>query len=74
MSLTSIAIGLAHGIPVIIAVGFGRFAVIATAIVMALIAVMTGGGSYTGVDLLGVGIGFALGWIGTSTKSSSDQP
>lgn len=63
MSLAVFAIGVMHAAPV---VAFGimtksRVAVTTTAIVMGLIAVLTGRGGYAIIDLFFVGVGFFVG-------------
>lgn len=61
MSLTVLFIAVMHGVPVAIAnrVG-GKHIGFVVALIMSVIAVMTGGGQYAGADLAAIWLIFAL--------------
>lgn len=65
MSPTVLVIGLAHGIPVILAAVIfkKRWGTIAAAIVMLIVAAKTGGNAYFGADFLGILAGGVIGWF-----------
>ncbi len=56
MSLTVLLIAAAHGVPVVVASAFmGKGGALIAAVVMAMIAVFTGGAQYLLFDLIAVG-------------------
>jgi hypothetical protein len=64
MSISVILIGIAHGIPVVVASAMtqSRTATILSAISMSFVAITLGGSQYVGIDLICVAIGVAFGW------------
>lgn len=64
MSLTVLLVGVAHGIPVVIARGVsGKGGAVVAAVIMAGVAAVTGGSQYLIFDLMGIGLGL---WIAMS--------
>lgn len=66
MSDTVLIIAGLHALPPIIGAIKGRFLglFIGTAVGVGM-AFLLGGGRYTGIDLVGVALGFWIGWIGS---------
>jgi hypothetical protein len=67
MPLMVFLIGVAHAIPILF-IGFKtkkRWALYLTTAVMTIIAVMTGGIVYLGIDLLFIGLAFYIVWVET---------
>lgn len=64
MSLTVIAIGLAHGVPIVgtALLSKSRIGVALSAVVMTGVAIGVGGGRYLGADLLGVALATYFSW------------
>lgn len=75
MSSTIILVGIAHGVPVVIAAAITkkRVMVVLTAITMSFVAFKLGGLQYVVVDLAGIAAGAVIGWFSLESTEPTLQ-